>query len=131
MKKVLALTKDLFFTGKIKAALQNLPEDWQGTLVRNAQDFRAHLAENDFALAIIDVTAKQAEPEELIRAARAVNLPVLAFGAHTEPQSLRAARAAGAYRAVPNSMLVTKFAALLAQAFDPASAPPRDADEPE
>lgn len=134
MKTILALTKDLFFTGKINAAVQNLadtPDQWQAIIVRNAADFRARLAENNLTLALVDVTAKLTAPEELIREARATGLPVLAFGAHTEPQGLRRARAAGAYRAVPNSMLVKQFPALLAQAFDAAKAPPRDEDEPE
>lgn len=134
MKTVLVLTKDLFFTGKINAALQNLgepPGEWRGIIVRNAADFRTRLADEDFVLAVIDTTAQQAEPDALIREARSTGLPVLAFGAHTDPQSLRRARTAGAYRAVPNSMLVTKFLELVAQAFDSAKAPPRDEDEPE
>lgn len=134
MKTLLALTKDLFFTGKLNAAIQNLgetPGEWRGLIVRNAADFRAKLAEGGLDLAIVDVTARPAEPENLIREARAAGLPVLAFGAHTDPQSLRQARAAGAYRAVPNSMLVAKFPALVAQAFDPSKTIPRDADEPE
>lgn len=134
MKTVLALTKDLFFTGKLQAAFQNLgeqPGEWQGIIVRTAADFRARLAEGGLVLALIDTTARQAEPEVLIREARANGLPVLAFGAHTDPGSLRQARSAGAYRVVPNSMLVAKFSELIAQAFDPAKAPPRDEDEPE
>jgi len=133
MKTALALTRDLFFTGKIKAAFQNLaePGEWHGLIVRTAPDFRARLSQAGLSLVIIDVTAIQAEPENLIREARALGLPVLAFGAHTNPQSLRAARTAGAYRAVPNSMLVSQFPALVAQAFDPAQAVPRDEDEPE
>lgn len=133
MKKILALTKDLFFTGKLNAALQNLgePGEWQGTIVRGAADFRARLAEGGFALALVDLTARQAEPEVLIGEARSAGLPVLAFGAHTDPQSLRAGRQAGAYRAVPNSLLVTRLPELIAQAFDSAKAIPRDEDEPE
>ncbi len=134
MKTILALTKDLFFTGKIGAAVQNLgetPGEWRSLIVRNPADFRARLAEGNLTLAIIDLSAKQAEPEKLIQEARVAGLPVLAFGNHTDPQSLRQARTLGAYRAVPNSLLSTKFAALIAQAFDASKAPPRDEDEPE
>ena len=70
MKTVLVLTKDLFFTGKINAALQNLGEPlgpWRGVIVRSAADFRKHLAEEDLVLALVDTTAQQAEPENLIR----------------------------------------------------------------
>ncbi|MEI6046141.1 MAG: hypothetical protein WCS37_17455 [Chloroflexota bacterium] len=134
MRTLLALTKDLFFFGKINAAVQNLGDpsgEWRSIIVHSAEAFRARLTEENLALVLIDLTARQAEPEALIRAARELGLPVLAFGSHTDPQSLRQARLAGAYRSVPNSVLVSKFPALIAQAFDPTKAPPRGEDEPD
>ncbi|MBI5876136.1 MAG: hypothetical protein HZB53_00680 [Chloroflexi bacterium] len=49
----------------------------------------------------------------LIAAAKAAGVPVLAFGAHVEAATLRAARQAGADLAVPNSQLAAELPALV------------------
>jgi len=117
--QILAITRDLFFLGKLKAAIQNLPaegnEAWVGVFARNEADFREKLAQNSFQAALIDTQANQFDWQGLIQSAIAENVPVLAFGRHTEPQLLRQARAAGAYKAVANSAIVTKLASLLQQ----------------
>lgn len=117
MKKALILTRDLFFLGKLKAALQSLPpdEEWQGVFVRSEGDFRAALTDSDkLEVVLLDLQATQVDWEQLLQEAHQAKLPVLAFGRHTEPLILRKARQAGAYRAVPNSTLVEKFPQLLA-----------------
>jgi hypothetical protein len=121
MKQALILTKDLFFLGKLKAALQNLPPEtgqWSGIFVRSAPDFQSALAQNvsNLALVLVDLQTNQTEWEQLISSARDAGLPVLAFGRHTEPQALRKARQLGAYKAVPNSTLVEEFPLLLLEA---------------
>jgi hypothetical protein len=118
MKQALILTKDLFFTGKLKAAIQNLPPEsgeWSGIFVRSAPDFQSALEQNlgKLELALIDLQASPAEWEQTIVVSRNAGLPVLAFGRHTEPQTLRKARQLGAYKAVPNSTLVEEFPQLL------------------
>jgi hypothetical protein len=117
--QILAITRDLFFLGKLKAAIQNLPTDnneaWVGIFARNEADFREKLAQNSFEVALIDTQATQFDWQGLIGAANVANVPVLAFGRHTEPQLLRQARSAGAYKAVANSAIVTKLSSLLQQ----------------
>jgi len=126
IKTLLALTKDLFFVGKIQAAIQSLPQgepgpQWQGLFVRSEADFLARLEVVSPDLALLDLQATHVDVYKLIEMAVTRGVPVLAFGRHTEPQSLRRARQAGAVRAVPNSTLVTKFALLLEQATNPAT----------
>lgn len=120
MKQLLAVTADLFFASKIRAALQSLPSEgdisqkWQAVFVRSAADFNTNLnSENKPSLVMLDLQLTQLNWEQLLSQARAVNVPVLAFGRHTEPQLLRRARELGAYRAVPNSTLVESFQELL------------------
>ncbi len=114
--------------GKIQAAVQSLPQvesgpQWQGLFVRSEADFRARLQATPPDLVLLDLQATQVEVYKLIEEAVTHGVPVLAFGRHTDPQSLRRARQVGAVRAVPNSTLVTKFALLLEQATNPARPP--------
>lgn len=126
MKIVLALTKDLFFTGKIQAAVQNLPsasdgEQWQVLCVRSQADYEAKLEADSINLVLLDLQATQIDSGKLIAYSRERKVPVVAFGRHTDPQSLRQARQQGAIRAVPNSTLVENFATLLEYATNPAA----------
>jgi hypothetical protein len=56
--------------------------------------------------AVFDVTA-------LLERAKSLGVPALAFGRHTEPAALRAARDAGASIVVPRSKLVEELPTLL------------------
>lgn len=124
MKTLLALTRDLFFMGKIQAAVTNLPnKDWQAYYVRTENEFERELNITPISLILIDLQASQVDTLRLIKVAQNYKIPVIAFGRHTEPQKLREARQAGALRAVPNSTLVEKFATLLEQATNPNTPP--------
>lgn len=128
IKTLLALTRDLFFVGKIQAAVQSLPQNddgsqWQGLFVRSQAALRTQLQDRPPDLVLLDLQATQLDVYQLIEEAVRLEVPVLAFGRHTDPQSLRRARQAGAVRAVPNSLLVTKFASLVEQATNPATPP--------
>jgi DNA-binding NarL/FixJ family response regulator len=65
------------------------------------------------ALVVVDLHAAGLEAETVIRGARAMGARVLAFGRHTEPGTLRAARQAGADLAVPRSQLVEEMPQLI------------------
>lgn len=124
MKTLLALTRDLFFMGKLQAAVNNLPDKaWQAYYVRSEIEFEQQLKINPIDLVLMDLQANQVDTTRLIALAGERAIPVVAFGRHTEPQILRQARQAGAVRAVPNSTLVEKFAALIEQATNPATPP--------
>jgi DNA-binding response OmpR family regulator len=65
------------------------------------------------AIAVIDVHASGIDALAAIGDATATGAQVLAFGRHTEPAALRAARDAGAVKVVPRSELVAELPALL------------------
>ena len=65
------------------------------------------------ALVVVDLQAEEFAAPTLIRQAAAGGAAVLAFGRHTEPGVLKAARDAGADRAVPRSQVADELPALL------------------
>ncbi len=117
MRRLLAISRDLFFTSKLKAAVQNLPaedgENWIVVFARNEAEFRGQLSLEHFEAALIDTQANQYPWEKLIKEARDAGVPVLAFGSHAHPEPLKRARAAGAYKAVANSAVLEKLGELL------------------
>jgi DNA-binding NarL/FixJ family response regulator len=64
-------------------------------------------------IAVVDVHAAGIDALAAIRAATSAGARVLAFGRHTEPAALRAARDAGAVKVVPRSELAEHLPALL------------------
>lgn len=65
------------------------------------------------ALVVIDLHAAGIDVPQVIRAAKDGGSNVLAFGRHTEPATLRAAREAGADSVVARSQLVEELPELL------------------
>lgn len=101
---------DLMFQPRIEAAARAL--GFETAVADTTLTARAALARRP-ALVIVDLHATAFEPETVVRAARAVGAPVLAFGRHTEPGTLRAARGWGAARTVPRSELVERLPELI------------------
>jgi len=65
--------------------------------------------------AIVDLHERNLAAVEALRRFCEAGVPVLAFGRHTEPATLRAARDAGAAIVVPRSQLVEELPTLLAR----------------
>jgi DNA-binding NarL/FixJ family response regulator len=65
------------------------------------------------AAVVVDLHAASIDTADVIRRASGAGARVLAFGRHTEPATLRAARDAGAETVVPRSQLVEELPALL------------------
>ena len=65
------------------------------------------------AVAVIDLHERALDPTAAITDAKAAGARVLAFGRHTEPATLRAARDAGADLVVPRSQLAEELPELL------------------
>jgi hypothetical protein len=97
------------FEPRIAAAAEtlNLPS----RSVQNAQEFDD--AVPSASAAIIDLHDRTVDALAAIGRAHAVGVPVLAFGRHTEPALLRAARDAGARIVVPRSQLVEELPQLI------------------
>jgi hypothetical protein len=111
MKQALLYIPDLFFAPRIADALAHLgfttndigPRAVPADLLAGA------------SLVVVQLEGPAGVWRELIAGARAADVPVLAFGRHTEAGTLRAARQAGADKVVPNSELVTGLPELVAQ----------------
>lgn len=105
MKRLaLAFVSDLLFASNIEATLGRA-----GYEVRTVEDlpaFDREISDRKVSIVILDLHAG-VEANEVV--SRAGGTPVLAFGRHTEPAMLRAAREAGCAEVVPRSTFVEKM----------------------
>jgi hypothetical protein len=109
-KTLLLCVPDLMFAAQIEhtaKASGYVPRD-----LRRHEPLGAQI--KDAVLLVLQLTRAREAWLPMIAAAKAAGVPVLAFGAHVDAETLRAARAAGADRAVPNSQLATELPALIA-----------------
>jgi hypothetical protein len=101
---------DLMFQPRIEAAARAL--GFETAIADDALTARSALARRP-AFVIVDLHAAAFDAEVVIRGAKAVGAAVLAFGRHTEPATLRAAKKAGADQVVPRSQLVEDLPSLI------------------
>ena len=74
---------------------------------RTVADFTRRLAEDAPALALINTAIVGVDWRAAIAAARAAQIPVIAFGSHVDLETQQQARQAGATRVIANSKLAT------------------------
>ena len=115
---------DLMFQPRIEAVARDL--GFETEVADSALSARDALARRP-ALVIVDLHANGLDAETVIRGAKAMGARVLAFGRHTEPGTLRAARQAGADLAVARSQLVEELPQLIKQLIPGAAAASEDA----
>ena len=112
--QILALEKDLFFSVRMRDTLRH--HDMNVTTVRTLPAFEQRLEtakEEKPVLAIINISTVGVDWEAAIRAARAKELPVLAFGSHMDLEARAKALAAGAQRVVANSKFTSDMPGLV------------------
>ncbi len=107
---VLLLVTDLMFQARVADAVRALGAEPR---VIDAEDALSGALGEAPAAAVIDLHERSLDGLAAVRVASASGLRVLAFGRHTEPALLRAAREAGAMAVVPRSQLVEELAELL------------------
>lgn len=112
---------DLMFQPRIAAAVETL--GFEAVVADDAPSAGAAIAAKAPALVIVDLHAAGIDTGALIRSARAAGAGVLAFGRHTEPGTLRAARDAGATRVVARSQLVEDLAGWIREGIAAAGLP--------
>jgi len=88
------------------------------TVAETAEAARDALRSDRPALLVLDLQADGLSWQEVVAAAKETGVPVLAYGQHTRPSILRAARRAGCDLAVPRSKLVAELPALMERAVD-------------
>jgi D-arabinose 1-dehydrogenase-like Zn-dependent alcohol dehydrogenase len=116
---VLIAVPDLLFQPRIEAAARSLGCDTD--IAYDAVTARDGMARRP-SIVVVDLHASGLDPETVIRGAKAMGAQVLAFGRHTEPGALRAARQAGADQAVARSQLVDELPSLFDQLLRHAAA---------
>jgi DNA-binding NtrC family response regulator len=128
--RLILLDTDLFFVVKVRTTLQHAGYEVQ--TARTVADFTRRLAEDSPALALINTAIAGVDWRAAITAARAADIPVIAFGSHVDLETQQQARQAGATRVIANSKLATDLPDIVArtlraqqaQATDTPAGPP-------
>lgn len=113
--KVILLDTDLFFVVKVRTMLQHAGYEVQ--TARTTEDFTRRLAADAPVLALVNTAIAGVDWRTAIAAARAANLPVIAFGSHVDLETQHAARQAGATRVIANSRLAADLPGIVARAL--------------
>jgi len=111
MTTILAVIPDLMFQSRLREHANALGHDID--VADTQESALAALAANPADLLVIDLHAYNIETGPVIAAAKEAELPVLAFGRHTEADILREAREAGCDRVVVRSTFVEELPQLL------------------
>ena len=126
---ILALEKDLFFSVKMRDTLRH--HAMEVSTVRTLAAFEQRLVASDAQrpqLVIVNTATVGVDWETAIRAAKALNIPILAFGSHMDLDARTKALQAGAQRVVANSKFSSDMPGLVRRMLDGAVI---DASEPE
>jgi hypothetical protein len=105
---VVVLSGDLFFGMRIRTTLKGM--GFAGTIVTTADAFAQAIDGDGMVLGIVDFNRPVAWGTV---AAQDRRVPVIAFGAHTDVEGFRAAKAAGVARAISNGAFSEQLPALL------------------
>lgn len=107
---ILVVIPDLMFQTRVREQAKALTYD---VIVADAQAEVTAALEMAPNLVVLDLHAYGMEPAPIIEASKALDVPVLAFGRHTEAGVLKAAREAGCDRVVVRSTFVEEMPQLL------------------
>ncbi|MFQ6019247.1 MAG: hypothetical protein ACE5KW_00650 [Dehalococcoidia bacterium] len=111
--RILVLTENLMFSSRIGETLR--PLGYTISFVEGLQGLASARDDQRPDLLIIDLDAAGAPAEEALSRVKEIlpSLPVLAFGRHTEPKQLRAARRAGCTEVAVRSTFVEEMPQLV------------------
>ena len=114
MSTVLAVTADLFWQGRLKAAAAKLGHDVK--VPQRALDVTQELLDESTKLVLVDLNHPKIDFVETIRLVRGTrwDTDLVCFGHHTDAARLQQARDAGAKNVWPNSELDRRLPELLA-----------------
>lgn len=112
-KRALLLDPDLFFAVKVRDTLKHI--GMQTTAVRQVAEWTRQLEGERFDIALVNTAARGVEWREAIANARAVGLPVIAYGSHIDTDAQAQARTAGATRVIANSKLAADLPMIVEQ----------------
>ena len=110
--RIVLVATDLMRQSRVAEAARAL--GYAVAVATTAEEAREALRGDAAAVVILDLQAEGVPWRDVLAAAGSV--PVIAFGQHTKPDVLRAARAAGCRMAVPRSRLVEQLPRLIEKA---------------
>jgi DNA-binding NtrC family response regulator len=119
LKSVMLLDTDLFFVVKVRTTLQHAGYDVR--TARSLADFTQRLVADAPALALVNTAIAGVDWRAAIVAARAAQIPVIAFGSHVDLETQQAARDAGATRVIANSKLAADLPGIVARTLQASS----------
>lgn len=111
--RVVVFSRDLFFGMRIRNALKQM--GYVTVLNKTESDFRESVLSQESApvLALIDFNTSVDWSAMATIVNDAEHLPVIAFGAHTDTESFKAAREAGVTRVISNGAFSQQLPALI------------------
>jgi DNA-binding NarL/FixJ family response regulator len=110
--RIVLVATDLMRQSRVAEAARAL--GYAVAVATTAEETREALRGDGGEVVILDLQAEGLPWREVL--AEAGSVPVIAFGQHTKPDLLRAARAAGCRLAVPRSRLVEQLPQLIEKA---------------
>jgi CheY-like chemotaxis protein len=113
--RIVALVPDLMFASRIAETLR--PAGYAVDFVDDVAALKSALEPRP-SLALLDLHAG-ASAEEVVNQCRQQDVPVIAFGRHTEPALLREARQAGCVEVVARSTFVEEMQDLVGRNLSP------------
>lgn len=109
-KTVIALTADLIFAARIRAA----DTDAKVILAKDVQDFLRQSREHQPSMVLIDLDRRGLDVEQVVREVKAgTKAEILAYGSHVREDLFAAARSAGADRVLARGAFVKQLTQLL------------------
>jgi len=108
-KPVVALPADLIFAARMRGAVPNVSV----ILAKNVEDFLTKIAEHQPRIAVLDLDRRGLDVEQTVRAVKAAQTYLIAYGSHVREDLIRAARAAGADRVMARGAFVKQMADIL------------------
>lgn len=113
---ILAVIPDLMFQSRVREQAQAL--DYEVSVADSQQEATDGIARSP-GLVVLDLHAMGIDTQQVIAQAKDRDIPVLAFGRHTETGVLRAAREAGCAAVVVRSTFVEEMPQLLRELLQP------------
>jgi len=110
--RIVLVATDLMRQSRVAETARGL--GYAVAVAATAEEARRALRDSATAVVILDLQAEGVAWRDVLAAAGST--PVIAFGQHTKPDVLRAARAAGCRLAVPRSRLVAELPRLIERA---------------
>ena len=110
--RIVLVATDLMRQSRVAETARGL--GYAVAVAATAEEARRALRDSATAVVILDLQAEGVPWRDVLAAGGAT--PVIAFGQHTKPDVLRAARAAGCRLAVPRSRLVAELPRLIERA---------------